>query len=526
MIGAPFQSPERPVVIGETHMVATSHPEASTVALDILEEGGNAVDAAIAASAVLCVAEPHMTGIGGDCFVLYAPAGKDIVALNGSGRAPAHVDAARLREQGLEKIEDDSPYAVTIPGAVDAWCTLHQDFGSLPFEQLLAPAIELAEQFCIVTPRVAFDWNTHFEKLKNSLSCCEAFLNDGAPFIANQRFNNPALARTLRKIASEGRTAFYEGEVADSLVKYLNSIGGVHTQDDFARQYCDYVKPISTTYQGYDIFECPPNGQGIIALMILNILQQFPGDYSEVDHVHLLAEATKLAYEYRDAFVADPALVDVPQERLLSMDTAKAIAAEISMEQARPDRPFLETEHKDTVYLCVVDMDGNAISFINSLFNAFGSTLYDENTGVLFHSRGTAFSLQEGHLNELAPNKRPLHTIIPGMVRKDGQTVAPFGVMGGQYQATGHANFLSRILARDMDFQQALSAPRSFAYGGPLMLEDRYDENLASDLRMRGHDVQWSPGPFGGGQVVWIDGRRGILMGASDPRKDGFALGR
>lgn len=526
MSPAPFQHPGRSCVYGETHMVATSHPVASLTAYDILEHGGNAVDAALAANAVLCVAEPHMTGLGGDCFVLYAPKGKDVLALNGSGRAPTGVDAAYLRAEGITKIVDNSPYAVTVPGTVDAWCRLHADHGSLPMDQLLAPAITLAEEGCLIAPRVAHDWQTHFEKLSNSPSCRRTFLNAGQPYRAGDRFANPALARTLRRIAEEGHEAFYQGEVAENLVEYLKGAGGVHTLDDFASQTCNYVAPLSTAFQNHDVFECPPNGQGIIALMILNILEHITGDLDEADYVHVLAEATKLAYEYRDAFVADPAKADVSMGNLLSSETAQRIAAEIDLAKARPDKPFLEVEHKDTVYLCVVDKDGNAISFINSLFAAFGSTLFDEKTGVLLHSRGTGFSLTEGHLNELAPGKRPLHTIIPGMLMKDGLAVAPFGVMGGQYQATGHANFLHRVLARGLGLQQALDAPRSFAYGGPLVLEDGYDDVLADNLRRRGHVVQESPGPLGGGQVVWIESERGILIGASDPRKDGFALGR
>jgi len=521
-----FQNPGRSAVYGDTYMAATSHPASSAVAYSILESGGNAVDAAIAASAVLCVAEPHMTGIGGDCFVLYAPAGGGVVALNGSGCAPAALNAAMLRDQGLNEIAANSAEAVTVPGAVDAWCRLHADYGSMPLEQLFAPAIGLAENGCIIAPRVAYDWQTHQQKLDASASARAAFLNQGKPYKVGDRFSNPALARTLRHIAAQGRKAFYEGAVAEDIVGFLKGIGGVHSLDDFANHASQYVEPISTTYKSHEIFECPPNGQGVIALLILNILEQFNESYSETDHVHLLAEATKRAYALRDCFLADANAVDVPVDMLLSKETARKIACEINMERAQAYQPISEVAHKDTVYLCVVDKDGNAISFINSLFAAFGSTLFDANSGVLFHSRGTGFSLSEGHYNELAPRKRPLHTIIPGMVMKDGKAIAPFGVMGGQYQATGHANFLSRVLDRGTPLQEALDQPRSFAYGDPLVLETGYDEAIAQDLRGRGHKVERSPGPLGGGQVVWIDRQRGILIGASDPRKDGFAIGR
>ncbi|MBT4932159.1 MAG: gamma-glutamyltransferase [Rhodospirillaceae bacterium] len=521
-----FQNPGRSAVYGDTHMAATSHPAASAAAYSILEAGGNAVDAALAANTVLCVAEPHMTGIGGDCFVLYAPAGGGVVALNGSGRSAQGASAASLRDQGVSEIADTNAHAMTVPGAVDAWCRLHGDYGTLPLEQLLAPAITLAENGSIITPRVAYDWQSCHEKLSDSASARGVFLNDGEPFKAGDRFANPALGKTLGRIAKEGRSAFYEGEVAEEIVGLLNNLGGTHTLDDFANQTSDYVDPISTTYKSHEIFECPPNGQGIIALMILNILEQFNGDYSEADHVHLLAEATKLAYGHRDFYLADPAKAAVPIDMLLSQGTARQIAVDIDMNQSQPHTPYKEVEHKDTIYLCVVDKDGNAISFINSLFNFFGSTLFAKGSGALLHSRGTGFSLEEGHFNELMPGKRPLHTIIPGMVMKDDKVVAPFGVMGGQYQATGHANFISRVLDRGMDLQEALDQPRSFAYGGPLGLEAGYDEAMVVEMTARGHQVIRPPSPFGGGQVVWIDRKRGVLIGASDPRKDGFAIGR
>ena len=327
---SPFQNPGRSAVYGDTHMAATSHPASSAVAYLVLEGGGNAVDAAIAASAVLCVAEPHMTGVEGDCFVLYAPAGEQIIALNGSGRAPGAVDAGKFRDLGMAEIAADSPYAVTIPGAVDAWCRLHADYGSMPLEQLLAPAISLAEEGCIIAPRVAHDWQTHRDKLFNSPSTRDAFLKRGAPYAVGDRFQNPALGMTLRRIVADGRDGFYQGEVAQGMVDFLNGIGGVHTIEDLAEQKCEYVAPISTHYQGHEIFECPPNGQGIIALLILNILEQFEDDYSEAENVHLLAESTKLAYQHRDAFVADPSKADVPVEMLLSKNTAINLAEKVS----------------------------------------------------------------------------------------------------------------------------------------------------------------------------------------------------
>jgi len=508
-------------------MVATSHPVASAIALDVLNNGGNAVDAALAANAALCVAEPHMTGIGGDCFVMYAPAGGLPVALNGSGCAPAASDPDRLLADGLFEIPGNSPHAVTIPGAVDAWCRLHDDYGSLPFDRLLAPAIDLAQNGCIITPRVAYDWANQAARLAESPSARAFFLPTGKAPQVGDRFANPALAKTFKLIADHGRRGFYEGPVADRLTGFLQSHGGVHSTEDFANQNSNYVAPIKTAYQGHDIYECPPNGQGVIALLIINILQRLgsPSDMTEADRVHLLAEATKLAYAKRDAMLADPTRSPDVVQSLLSDDMADLLAGQIDLDRTRPDHPIEGTEHKDTVYLCVVDKDGNAISFINSLFNAFGSFLFDEHTGVLLHSRGTGFKLTAGHPSRLAPGKRPLHTIIPAVIYQGDKVIAPFGVMGGHYQATGHANFLTRVLAQGLDPQQALDLPRSFAYGGPLVLETGYDEIIAADLAQRGHDIKRAPTPLGGGQVVWVDHQRGVLIGASDPRKDGCAIG-
>jgi len=522
-----FQAPGRSAVYGEKHMVATSHPVASAIAINVLNDGGNAVDAALAASAALCLAEPHMTGIGGDCFAIYAPANGKPVALNGSGFAPAASDPDRLLGQGLSEIPGDSADAVTVPGAIDAWCRLHEDYGSMPLDRIFTPAIELAESGCIVSPRVAFDWGNHAGRLAASPSARSHFLAGGGPLKVGDRFANPALAQTFRLIAARGRRGFYEGAVADAIVGFLKGLGGVHTVDDFAAQASIYVDPIQASYQGHAVYECPPNGQGVIALLILKILERFEHStgLSEVDRVHLLAEATKLAYAQRDAIVGDPVLSPDAGDILLATDLADNLAGQISLGQALPDRPIEGTEHKDTIYLCVVDKDGNAISFINSLFNAFGSALYEQKTGVLLHSRGTGFRLEAGHPNRLGPNRRPLHTIIPAMVFDDDKAVAPFGVMGGHYQATGHANLLSRVLQQGLDLQHALDLPRSFAYGGPLVLETGYDDTTARALVERGHEVKRAPGPLGGGQVIWIDRRRGILTAASDPRKDGCALG-
>lgn len=524
-----FFRPGRSEVMARDAMIATSHPLATGAGLEILAGGGNAVDAAIAACAVQCVVEPAMTGIGGDCFALYAPAAGPVVSLNGSGRAPAAASVAALRDLGLEEVPRVSPHAVSVPGAVAAWTKLHRDHGRLPFARLLERAVDYAADGFPVTPRVAQDWADSASLLAAQPGSRAVFLPDGQAPRPGQRHRQPLLAARLREIAEGGAAAFYEGETARSLVAFLQELGGLHSLSDFAEAVdgADYAEPIARGYRGYEVLECPPNGQGLAALMILSILEGFElgPELAPADRIHLHAEATKLAYHHRDALLCDPAFARVPVAELLSEATAATLRGRIDPRRARPPVLWDEPEHRDTVYLCVVDGDGNAISFINSLFHGFGSTLTDPGSGILLHSRATSFRLLEGHPNALAPRKRPLHTIIPGLLRKDGRTVAPFGVMGGHYQAAGHAWFLGNLLDRGQDLQQALAEPRSFAFNGKLEVETTLDEALLADLAARGHEIVPRPSPLGGGQAIWIDRAAGVLRGGSDHRKDGCALG-
>ena len=494
-----------------------------------MRDGGNAVDAAIAAVAVQSVVESHMTGIGGDCFLIYKPKGKAPVALNGSGRAPAAVSAADARAKGLSSIPREDPLAVSIPGAVDAWATIHQDYGNLDWSAVLAPAIKFAKEGYRITPRVALDWAGSTEFLQKQDNAAKVFLGaDRKPPVAGDHHAQPALGATLEKIAKAGRAGFYEGAVADEIIAYLKAKGGVHTLDDFDAQRSEYVDPIESTFCGHRVLELPPNGQGVNALVILNILTTLGLDFStlsEADRVHYLAEATKLGYGTRDAFVGDPAQTKVDVAWLLSDDYAKACADKIAADRSLPQRPIDLPKHKDTIYLCVVDSDGNAISFINSIFATFGGGLMTEKTGVLLHNRAASFTLEEGHPNMLAGGKRPMHTIIPGMLLDGEELAMPFGVMGGHYQATGHAQLLTRMLHMGMSPQQALEAPRSFANGEMLDVETTIAGEVMASLQARGQAVQAAPGPIGGGQAIWVDRARGVLIGGSDPRKDGFALG-
>ena len=349
------------------------------------------------------------------------------------------------------------------------------------------------------------------------------------PCRAGERFANPALAQTLSAIARQGRSAFYEGAVAESLARTLRAAGGLHTAEDFAAHRGEAVTPIRSRYRGVDVLECPPNGQGITALMLLNILTASGRDLaglSELDRIHLFSEATKLAYWERNTWCADPAFAAAPVERLLSKAHAEALAGAISMDSARTAPPHDRTEHTDTIYLCVVDRDLNCVSFINSLFNAFGSGILDPATGVMLNNRGLGFTFAEGHPNRMAGGKRPLHTIIPGMALDgDGHPFMPFGVMGGHYQAAGHAHLLMQVLDLESDPQAAAEAPRSFAHDGVLQVEATFGADLRAGLAARGHQIVLADEAIGGAQAIRIDRARGLLIGGSDPRKDGMALG-
>jgi gamma-glutamyltranspeptidase / glutathione hydrolase len=521
-----FMAIARSVAVAERGMAATSHPQATLAAVEILKAGGNAVDAAIAAVAVQGVVEPQMTGIGGDCFALYSPRAGAPIALNGSGRTPAKTDINKYAGSGERDIPPTSPEAVTVPGAIDAWCMLVTDHGSKSLDEIFQPAIAAAGQGFCVTPRVAADWERFRSRIESNADAAAQFLPGGrAPVAGDIRFQ-PALGHTLRRIARDGRAAFYGGPVADEIVGILRALGGDHSAEDFAAQTSDNVIPISASYRDHDIAECPPNGQGLAALIILRTLAGFDlKSLSEADRIHLLAEATKAAYRARDAFFCDPAVSNIDTSSFLADEYIGAIAAKIDMTRASAGEAWDDIEHRDTVYVTVVDRDLNAISLINSLFYPFGSGIYAPKSGVLLHNRGWSFRAQPGHPNSLGPRKRPMHTIIPGMIMQHGRAVMPFGVMGGHYQAAGHGNLISNILDLGLDIQSAAEAPRSFAFDGVLSLETTISAAIKDDLAARGHDVRWSEEPIGGCQAIRIDHERGILLGASDHRKDGLALG-
>ncbi len=509
-------------------MAATSMPQATLTAIEVMKAGGNALDAAIAAAAVLAVVEPQSTGVGGDCFCLYAPANSGkVVALNGSGPTPAGLSLDALAAQGLSAYEASSAHAVTVPGGVSAWEVLSRTHGRKGLDELLRPAIRYAEEGYVVAPRVAADWAEAEAKLKKNGA--DIFLPDGKTPEAGTVMRNPQLAATLRAIAKDGAKAFYTGPIAAKIVAELRGRGGFHTEADFAAalNVAEFVTPVSRAFAGHDVWECPPNGAGIIALMLMGVMDGFAPSADPLDplRMHRHVEAARLVYRDRDAFVADPVHADVPVEHLLSNAYISGLRGLISDDHALATLPAAGSLHKDTVYISVVDADGNACSFINSIFQSFGSGIVAADTGVVMHNRGFSFSMKRGHPNQVAPNKRPMHTIIPAMANKDGKPHIVFGVMGGQYQPMGQSWVLANVLHYGMDPQAALDLPRIFPFAGRVEVERGISASARAVLTAKGHELAEITLPHGGGQMIMIDHERGILVGGSDPRKDGCALG-
>ncbi len=521
-----FQIPGRSPVLAQNGACATSHPLAAMTAIDILRRGGNAMDAAIAGAVLLGICEPQMTGIGGDCFMLYSQPGDDsIQAMNGSGRAAAAADAAVLREAGHEALPVNSVHTVTIPCAIDAFCTLAETKGKIGLDAILAPAIHYAEEGVPVAPRVAFDWEKDAGRLQGGAR--DHYLLNGAAPKAGQIFRAPGQAEVLRRIAAQGRDGFYTGEVAEDMVAALQAMGGPQTLADFAASAATTSTPIAGNYKGVDLVEHPPNGQGATAILMLNILSHF--DIAAMDpfgaqRAHLEAEAAKLAYDARNRFIADPDAT-TRLDHMLSAETASALAALIDPNRAMASPAQIsESVHKDTIYITVVDRDRMAVSLIYSIYHGFGSGIASDKFGILFQNRGAGFTLDPGHPNELAGGKRPMHTIIPAMLRQEGRVTMPFGVMGGAYQPNGHARMVSNLFDYGMDPQTANDAPRSFTDAGVLNVERGYSDDTRAALADLGHNVEIPETAIGGAQMIHIR-EDGVLEGASDPRKDGCALG-
>jgi gamma-glutamyltranspeptidase / glutathione hydrolase len=522
-----FHLPGRSPVIAGEGMAATSHPLATLAAIDVLRAGGNAVDAAVTAVAVLCVIEPHMTGIGGDCFVLIAEPGKPVWGYNGCGRSGAAASAEALIAKGLRVIEPTSPHAVNVPGAVEAWDAILTARGTISLDKALAPAIRYAEQGFPVAPRIAADWAGWVGKLGNSAGATKHYLSGGRAPAEGDIVKLPALAETLKAIAKDGPRAFYEGPIARDMVATLQAAGSVLTEEDFARHRGEAQTPISTNYRGIDLLELPPNTQGLTALVMLNILEHF--DLAALaplgpDRFHLMLEAARLAFAVRDTHIAEPSHMKVGVDALNDKAFAKTLAAMIDRNKRVP-LPAAPTPGSDTVYLTVVDRDRRAVSLINSLFSSFGSAICTEQTGVLFNNRGSGFVLVSGHPNALGPSKRPMHTIIPALAMRGGRCETAFGVMGAHYQPMGHVQMVLNMVDYGMDVQSAIDAPRAFFAGGQTVVERGMPPATVEGLLARGHDVAIAPTPWGGAQAIRIDWERGVLIGGSEPRKDGCALG-
>ena len=522
-----FHLPGRSATMAGEVMAATSHPLATQAALEVLRAGGTAADAAVTAVATLCVVEPHMTGIGGDCFCLVAKPGAPVWGYNGSGRTGAATTAEKLMAQGVKSIGMDSVHAVTVPGAVEAWDAILKAHGRFDLARALAPAIRYAEEGFPVAPKVAYDWAQHVTRLRADPGARRHFLvGDEAP-AAGDRMRFPALAETLKTIAREGARTFYDGTIAADIAQTLAARGGLLTPQDFAAHRGEPATPIATNYRGLDVIELPPNGQGLAALVLMNIFESFDFaglDPAGVDRLHLAIEASRLAYGVRDSHIADPASMQVSVEALLDKRFAKKLAARLDREKRVPlPPPYLPGS--DTVYLTVVDRDRTAVSFINSLFGGFGVGIATERTGIMLQNRGACFVVEPGHPNCVAPSKRPMHTIIPALGMRDGRCDLSFGVMGGSYQAMGHAWFVSNLIDYGMDVQAAIDHPRAFFEGETTVIERGISAEAAAGLKARGHEVAVRPVPLGGGQAIAIDWQRGVLIGGSDPRKDGCAAG-
>ncbi len=510
-------------------MAATSHPLATGVAVDVLRSGGNALDAAIAASATLAVVEPQSTGVGGDCFALMClNGGEEVIGFNGSGRAPAAATLDHFLARGISEIESASVHSVTMPGAVDAWIALHEAHGRMDFGRLLAPAIHYARDGYPVHARVRFDWLRVADLLDRSPESRAVFLPYGRVPDEGEVHRQPALAETLSKLASGGRKAFYEGEIAEAMTSTLKAHGGLHDLEDFAAVRGEFVTPIHTNYRGVRVHQIPPNNQGLTALVMLNVLEGFDlGALAPLsaERTHLEIETGRLAFAARNAEISDPGAMTAKLDYLLSKEWAGNLRRKIRLDRPMPNLSKLGLHKSDTVYVCVVDRDLNAVSFINSIYESFGSTILCPHTGVLFQNRGRCFRIDASHPNCIGPSKRPLHTIMPGMVTRNGRVMMPYGVMGGDYQPFGHTRFLTNVFDYALDIQAALDMPRVFANGDLVELEKSFPAETMQGLLAIGHEIRLAADPLGGGQAIFIDHDRGILSGGSDPRKDGCALG-
>ena len=539
--GMPFAS--RSEVIAQHGMAATSHPLTTQIALDVLKAGGNAIDAAIAANAALGLMEPTGNGMGGDLFaIIWDAEKKELVGLNASGRAPALMTPEYFREKGLDSIPKYGALPVSVPGAVDGWFELHGRFGSVPIAQLLEPAIRYAREGFPVTEEIARLLVINQNRIGHYPGFAETFMPDGRVPAKGEVFRNPRLADTLEAIAKGGRDAFYKGDIARRIDAYMTEQGGLLRYEDLAAHTSEWVAPVSTNYRGWDVYELPPNGQGIAALQILNLLEGYDirsMGFGSAEYVHTLVEAKKLAFEDRAKFYADMDFADVPVGALISKEYADERRKLISPDKAALTVPAgdVRLEDGDTIYLTVADEAGNMISLIQSNYNGMGSGMTPGDLGFVLQNRADLFSLEAGHANVLEPGKRPFHTIIPAFVTKDGEPLLSFGLMGGAMQPQGHAQIIVNLVDFDMNLQEAGDAGRInhkgsseptgevMRDGGVVHLEDGFSEATRNALKAMGHRIGRSNNEFGGYQAIMWDAEEGVYYGASEVRKDGQAAG-
>lgn len=531
----------RSEVIAQYGMAATSHPLATQVAIDILKNGGNAIDAAIAANACLGLMEPTGSGIGGDLFaIIWDAESQKLYGLNASGRSPYSLTREYFLKNGYKSIPPRGPLPVSVPGCVDGWFELHKKFGSKDMNEILSPAIKYARNGFPMTEIIAYGWKLNANVLKDFPGFKETFMPGGSIPLKGEIFKNPGLANTYEILAKKGRDGFYKGDVAKTMVKYMKEQGGFLSMKDLKDHTSEWVEPVSTNYRGYDVWELPPNGQGIAALQILNILELHDiksMGFGSKEYMHLFTEAKKLAYEDRAKFYADMDFNEIPVDYLISKGYAEERAKLINSARAARSYPAGKLKDGDTIYLTVADDDGNMISLIQSNFRGMGSGMTPPGLGFILQDRGELFTLEEGHFNSYEPHKRPFHTIIPSFVTKDGKPLMSFGVMGGAMQPQGHVQIIVNMVDFGMNLQEAGDVPRMqhlgssqptgtvMEDGGILYLESGFDYEQVRGLVRKGHDIQKAIGIFGGYQAIMWDEENGVYIGASESRKDGHAAG-
>ncbi len=531
----------RSEVIAQHGMACTSQPLATQVALDILKRGGSAVDAAIAADAMLGLVEPTGSGMGGDLFaIVWDAKTQKLYGLNASGRSPKSLSLEYFKSKGITHIPAFGPLPVSVPGCVDGWFELHKKFGKLAMPDILQPAIGYAREGFPLSELVAFYWQRNAERLKQFEGFAEIYLPNGKAPAKGEIFKNPYLANTLELIAKKGRDEFYKGSIARTIDEYMKKQGGFLSYEDLASHTSEWVEPVSSSYRGYDIWELPPNGQGIATLQMLNILENFDiksMGFGSAEYLHLFIEAKKLAFEDRARYYADPAFSKIPWKQLISKEYAKERTKLLNINRAARSYDAGQLSTGNTIYLTVADKDGNMVSLIQSNYRGMGSGMTPTKLGFVLQDRGEMFSLKEGHPNVFEPGKRPFHTIIPGFITKDGKPYISFGVMGGAMQPQGHAQVIINLIDFGMNLQEAGDAPRIqhdgsseptdevMTDGGTVFLESGFDYNEIRKLLAKGHKISYSLDGYGGYQAIMFDAKNGVYIGASESRKDGQAAG-